>query len=115
MKKILFLTVLSLCGMAGFGHAAGGALPLKAQISQEKMALVEDYQKALQRCRTHATKASRDSCSTRQKESVAKDFQDLEKDPKAYFAAKELRTRDTTTLKEARRLLAPPGQRIDRK
>ncbi len=115
MKKVMILTVLLLSGMAGFGHAAGGALPLKARISEEKMTLVEDYQKALQRCRTHATKASRDSCSTRQKESVAKALQDLDEDPKAYFAAKELQTRDTTTLKEARRLLAPPGQRIDRK
>lgn len=115
MKKVLILTVLLLYGMAGFGHAAGGALPLKVRISEEKMMLVENYQKALERCRTHATKASRDSCSTRQKESVVKAIRELDKDPKAYFEAKELRTRDATTLKEARRVLAPPGQRIDRK
>lgn len=115
MNKVLILTVLLLNGMAGFGHAAGEALPLRVRISEEKMLLVENYQKALDRCRNHATKTSRDSCSTRQKESVVKAIQDLDKDPKAYFAAKELRTRDATTLKEARRVLAPPGQRIDRK
>jgi hypothetical protein len=114
MKIVLTLAALLLYGMAGFAYAAGGALPLKARISEEKMALVEDYQKALQRCRSHATKASRDSCSDRQKESVVKAIKDLEQDPKAYFAAKDSRTRDATTLKEARRLLAPPGKRIDR-
>lgn len=115
MNKILILAVLFFYGMAGSGHTACGALPLKVRISEEKMTLVEDYQKALQRCRSHATKASRDSCSTRQKQAVVKALQDLEKDPKAYFAARKLRTRDTNTLKEARKLLAPPNQRIDRK
>jgi hypothetical protein len=114
MKMTILLAALLFCCFTSLSHAATSALPLDKKISAEKLSLAEDYPNALRKCRAHKSQVGQDSCIDRQKELLAKALQDLEKDPKAYFTVKERSTRDENTVKEARRLIAPPGKRIDR-
>lgn len=89
MKMLFTLTVFSLVCFAGAARAGDSNLPLDKRISMERLLLIEEYQTALQKCREHARKAAKDSCIDKRKDFLAKTFEDLKLDPKAYFINKD--------------------------
>ncbi len=89
MKMLFTLTVFSLVCLAGVALAGNSNLPLDKRVSMERLLLIEEYQTALQKCREHARKAAKDSCIDKRKAFLAKTFEDLNRDPKAYFINKD--------------------------
>ncbi len=89
MKMLCPLTVFLFVCLAGVAQAGNSNLPLDKKISIERLLLIEEYQTALQKCHEHARKTAKDSCIKKRKDSLAKTFEDLTHDPKAYFIAKD--------------------------
>jgi hypothetical protein len=100
------LTILLFGGFIGEGRAADEKLPIDKQISVEKQLLAEDYIVTIKTCRGHARKAAQESCIERRKAILVKAYKDLDRDPKAYFAAKARTSQDEKTLREARKLIS---------
>ncbi|MBU1566294.1 MAG: hypothetical protein KJ630_11805 [Proteobacteria bacterium] len=89
MRIIFILTIFSFFFLGSTTHASNAKLPLDKRISIERLLLIEEYKIALQTCRERARKAAKDSCIEKKKDLLAKTFDDLQYDPKAYFTRKD--------------------------
>lgn len=105
-QLIFILTFLLFGGFIGTGWAADNKIPIDKQVSVEKQLLAEDYLLTTKACRGHAKKSAQDSCIERRKAILVKAYKDLDRDPKAYFAAKARTSQDEKTLREARKLIS---------
>lgn len=100
MKKVILLTALFLCCTPVPGQTDGRAMPLQQKISIEKLILAENYESALQKCRARQKKSARKSCIKQKKELFGRAIQDLEQNPRAYFATQERNAKTDKTLQE---------------
>jgi hypothetical protein len=93
MKTVILLTVLLLCCSPTPGRTDGQPLPLSTKVSIEKLTLTENYQSAMLKCRERSSKSARQVCKEQKIRLYNKAVEDLERDPAAYFAARERNAR----------------------
>jgi hypothetical protein len=106
MKRISILTLFLLFGLAEAAQSDDTQLPLHARISMEKQLLTENYQATMQRCSEHKSRAAKNSCNERNKDHFTSALEDLQHEPKTYFAIKEKNNRDEKTVHEARKRIS---------
>lgn len=87
MRRLLFATLLVLLASTASANDAG--LPLAKRVGMEKVLLVEQYQKGLEKCRKEQRKTVKEKCQAKRKAELDKDLGMLRDNPKSYFHNKE--------------------------
>jgi Skp family chaperone for outer membrane proteins len=87
MYRLLLATLLVILATTASANDAG--LPLAKRVSMEKVLLVEQYQKGMEKCREEKRKTVKEKCQARRKADLDKEMDVLLDNPKAYFHNKE--------------------------
>jgi Skp family chaperone for outer membrane proteins len=87
MYRLLLATLLVI--LATTASAGDAGLPLAKRVSMEKVLLVEQYQKGLEKCREEKRKAAKEKCQAKKMAALDKELDVLLDNPKAYFLNKE--------------------------
>jgi hypothetical protein len=87
MHHFLFATLLVF--LATTASAGDAGLPLAKRVGMEKVLLVEQYQKGLEKCREEQRKSVREKCQAKRKAELDREMDVLRDNPKAYFLHKE--------------------------
>lgn len=83
------LLVILLVILATTASANDAGLPLAKRVSMEKVLLVEQYQKGLEKCREEKRKSAKEKCQAKKMAALDKEIDVLNDNPKAYFHNKE--------------------------
>jgi Skp family chaperone for outer membrane proteins len=75
--------------LATTASAGDAGLTLAKRVSMEKVLLVEQYQKGLEKCRDEKRKTVREKCQAKRKAELDKEMDALQDNPQAYFFQKE--------------------------
>lgn len=103
MKTVILLTALLLCCSPTPGRTDGRPIPLHTKVNIEKLRLTENYQSALLKCRERSSKHARQVCKEKNKRLFSETVEDLERNPAAYFAARERNAIPEKSLQESNR------------
>lgn len=87
MYNLLLATLLVI--LATTATASDTGLPLTKRVSMEKVLLVEQYQKGLEKCREEQRRTIREKCQAKRKAEIDREMEMLRDNPKAYFLNKE--------------------------